>query len=106
VPEGSSPSKKRKAPDVLYQLRTYTLPTADALEKYATARWPKHIPSLRKFGVSTHGLWTDRDADAHRLVALVSSEDGADPTEVTEAFLASPECAATMEGFSQNIIGV
>jgi hypothetical protein len=34
----------------MYQLRTYTLKTAGALERYATVHWPRHIISLRAFG--------------------------------------------------------
>jgi hypothetical protein len=47
----------------MYQLRIYTLRTAEALQDYATTHWPRHIPSLRAFGVTTHGNWTDHDAD-------------------------------------------
>jgi hypothetical protein len=39
----------------MYQLRTYTLKTAAVLERYATVHWPRHISSLRAFGVITHG---------------------------------------------------
>jgi NAD(P)-dependent dehydrogenase (short-subunit alcohol dehydrogenase family) len=49
------------------QLRICTLRTAEALEDYATTRWPSHIRSLHAFGVITHGIWTDHDVDAHRL---------------------------------------
>ena len=91
----------------MYQLRIYTLRTAAALEDYATARWPLHIPSLRAFGVSTHGIWTDHDADAHRLLALISYPEGADPREVTAAYMARPAFAADMDGFdASNIINV
>ena len=83
----------------MFQLRTYTLRTAEALHDYATVHWPRHIPSLRSFGVTTHGIWTDHDAGAHRLVALISYPDGAEPGEVTSAYMASPEFAADMQGF-------
>jgi hypothetical protein len=83
----------------MYQLRTYTLKTVDALEHYATVHWPRHITSLRAFGVTTHGIWTEHDADAHRLVALISYPTGADPTDITTAYMASPEFAADMDGF-------
>ncbi|MFJ9371317.1 NIPSNAP family protein [Nocardia sp. NPDC101769] len=83
----------------MYQLRIYTLRTAEALEQYATVHWPRHIPSLRDFGVTTHGIWTQHDADAHRLLALISYPEGADPTEVATAYMASPGFAADMEGF-------
>jgi NIPSNAP len=83
----------------VYQLRTYTLRTAEALQDYATVHWPRHIPSLRAFGVATHGIWTNHDGDAHRLVALIAYADGAEPGEVTTAYMASPEFAADMQGF-------
>ncbi|PRY41545.1 NIPSNAP family protein [Umezawaea tangerina] len=91
----------------MYQLRTYTLRTAEALHDYATVHWARHIPSLRTFGVTTHGIWTDHNADAHRLIALIAYPDGADPGEVTAAYMASPEFAADMRGFDiGDIIGV
>jgi hypothetical protein len=91
----------------MYQFRTYTLRTAEALEDYATAHWPRHIDSLRAFGVTTHGIWTDHDTDAHRLVALISYRDGADPAAVTSAYMASPGFKADMEGFDvSNITNV
>ena len=91
----------------MYQLRIYTLRTAEALEDYATTHWPRHIPSLRAFGVTTHGIWTDHDADAHRLLALISYPEGADPAEVTAAYMAGPEFTADMQGFdASNITNV
>lgn len=89
---------------MMYQLRTYTLRTAEALEDYATAHWPRHIPSLRAFGVTTHGIWTYHDTDAHRLVALISYPEGTDPAAVTAAYMASPEFSADMDGFDVNNI--
>jgi hypothetical protein len=83
----------------MYQLRIYTLRTVEALEQYATVHWPRHIPSLRSFCVTTHGIWTQHATDAHRLLALISYPDGADPTEVTTAYMASPGFAADMDGF-------
>jgi hypothetical protein len=91
----------------MYQLRIYTLRTADALERYATVHWPRHIPSLRAFGVTTHGIWTQANGDAHRLVALVSYPHGLDPVVVTSAYMASPGFAADMDGFDVgNIVSV
>ena len=83
----------------MYQLRIYTLRTRDTLERYATVHWPRHIPSLDAFGVTTHGIWTQHDNDAHRLLALISYPEGANPTEVTTAYMASPGFAADMDGF-------
>jgi NIPSNAP len=91
----------------MYQLRIYTLRTSEALEDYATAHWPRHIHSLRAFGVTTHGIWTNHNADAHRLIALISYPEAADPAAVTAAYMASPEFKADMEGFDiSNITNV
>jgi hypothetical protein len=91
----------------VYQLRIYTLRTAEALHDYATVHWPRHIPSLRAFGVTTHGIWTDHATKAHRLIALISYPDDADPGEVTTAYMDSPEFAADMHGFdTSNILNV
>lgn len=91
----------------MYQLRIYTLRTAEALADYATTHWPRHIPSLRTFKVTTHGIWTDHHAGAHRLVALISYPEGADPAAVTAAYMASPGFRADMEGFDvSNITNV
>ncbi|MDG4828280.1 NIPSNAP family protein [Solwaraspora sp. WMMD1047] len=90
----------------MYQTRIYTLRTTEALERYATVYWSRHIASMPQFGVTVRGLWTAHDRDAHRLVALLSFREGVDPAEFTAAFVASPEFAADMQGFDLNdIIG-
>jgi NIPSNAP len=85
----------------MFQLRIYTLRTARALEQYSTVHWTRHIASLEAFGVTTHGIWTERSGDANRLVALVSFADDANPTAVTNEYMASPEFNADMEGFDR-----
>jgi hypothetical protein len=90
----------------VYQTRIYTLRTTEALERYATVHWPRHIASMPQFGVTVRGFWTDHDPGAHRLIALLSFREGVDPAEFTTAFVASPEFAADMQGFDLNdIIG-
>ena len=88
----------------MFQLRIYTLRSARALERYANVHWARHVPSLARFGVTTHGIWTQRGDDDHRLVALISYPDGADPAELTGDFMASAEFAADMDGFDPNDI--
>jgi len=91
----------------MFQLRIYTLRSAEALERYATIHWARHVPSLAAFGVTTHGIWTQRGDDDHRLIALISYPDGADPAALTRDFMTSPEFAADMEGFDpQDIVAV
>ena len=91
----------------MFQLRIYTLRSAEALERYATVHWARHVPSLAAFGVTTHGIWTQRDEGDHRLVALISYPAGADPTALTRDFMASPEFASDMAGFDpEDIVAV
>ena len=91
----------------MFQLRIYTLRSAEALTDYAAIHWARHVPTFVAFGITTHGIWTERDGDAHRLVALLSFPDSADPTTLAGELMASPEFAADMEGFDpQNIVAV
>jgi NIPSNAP len=91
----------------MFQLRIYTLRSAEALDQYAAIHWARHIPTFQRFRVTTHGIWTEHGGNANRLVALVSFPDGADPTELAREVMASPEFAADMEGFDlQDIVAV
>jgi NIPSNAP len=91
----------------MFQLRIYTLRSARALERYATVHWARHVPSLATFGVTTHGIWTQRGDDDHRLVALLSYPDSGDLEALTRDFMASPEFAADMDGFDpEDIVAV
>jgi NIPSNAP len=83
----------------MFQLRIYTLRSADALQRYATVHWARHVATFPAFGVTTHGIWTQRDDDANRLLALISYEPGTDPAQVTNDCMASPEFVADMRGF-------
>ncbi|WP_151526366.1 NIPSNAP family protein [Serinicoccus kebangsaanensis] len=91
----------------MYQLKTYTLSTAEALHQYATVHWPRHIASMPKFGATVHGFWTQHADGQHRLIALLSFEEGVRPDAFLDAYVASPELAADMEGFDVDaILGV
>jgi NIPSNAP len=93
--------------DIMFQLRIYTLRSAQALERYATVHWARHVPSMATFGVTTHGIWTQRGDDEHRLVALISYPNGADVEALTRDFMTSPEFASDMDGFDpQDIVAV
>ena len=81
------------------QLRIYTLRSADALHRYATIHWSRHVSTFTAFGVTTLGVWTERRDGVHRLVALVDYMPGADPDDVTRRIMASPEFAADMADF-------
>ncbi|MBO0866249.1 MAG: NIPSNAP family protein [Mycobacterium sp.] len=90
----------------MFQLRIYTLRSLDALERYASVCWARHVSSLDTFGVTTHGTWTER-AEANRLFALISYPDGSDPAKLADEYLASPAFEADMKGFdSREIVDV
>jgi NIPSNAP len=91
----------------MFQLRIYTLRSAEALTRYATTHWARHVPTFAGFGITTHGVWTERGGDANRLIALISFPNDADPTTLADEVMASPEFAADMEGFDRrNIVAV
>lgn len=83
----------------MFQLRAYTLRSPEALRRYATVHWARHLATFETFGVATHGVWTERGGDANRLVALIGYPPGADPDQLTRRIMASPEFAADMAGF-------
>lgn len=80
-----------------YELRTYTLASAQAAELYK-AIWIKHIESLKAFGVTTHGVFTIPDAP-NKIVALVAYPEGVDPAEATRRYMGSDLFKADMAGF-------
>ena len=88
----------------MLQLRIYTLRSADALQRYATVHWARHVATFTTFGVTTHGVWTERRDGLNRLVALIGYPPGAEPDEVTQTIMASPEFAADMAGFDRDDI--
>jgi NIPSNAP len=83
----------------MFQLRIYTLRSPDALQQYASVHWARHLGTFTTFGVTTHGLWTERGADGNRLVALIGYPPGADTDRLTQQIMASPDFAADMAGF-------
>ncbi|MDT5077793.1 MAG: hypothetical protein QOJ80_2430 [Mycobacterium sp.] len=88
----------------MFQLRIYTLRSPEALQQYATVHWARHLATFTTFGVTTHGVWTERSGGANRLVALIRYPPGADPEQLTRQVMTSPEFAADMAGFDVNEI--
>ena len=88
----------------MFQLRIYTLRSPEALQQYATVHWARHLATFKTFGVTTHGVWTERSGGANRLVALIRYPPGADPEQLTRHAMTSPEFAADMAGFNANEI--
>jgi hypothetical protein len=91
----------------MFQLRIYTLRSPDALQRYATIHWARHLPTFATFGVTTDGVWTERSDGTNRLVALIRYPPGADPEELTRLIMTSREFAADMAGFdTEDIVDV
>ena len=88
----------------MFQLRIYSLRSPEALEQYATVHWARHLQTFTAFGVTTVGVWTARTDSAYRLVALIDYPPDADPEELTQHIMTSPEFAADMAGFDVNDI--
>jgi NIPSNAP len=88
----------------VFQLRIYTLRSPEALKQYATVHWARHLTTFKAFGVTTHGVWTERSDAANRLVALIHYPPDADPEELTRRCMTSPQFAADMAGFDANEI--
>jgi hypothetical protein len=83
----------------MFQLRTYTLRSPDALQRYAAVHWGRHLTTFATFGVTTHGVWTERGGGVNRLVALIRYPRDEDPEQLTRQIMDSPEFAADMAGF-------
>jgi hypothetical protein len=83
----------------MFQLRIYTLRSPEALQRYATVHWARHLTTFTSFGITTHGVWTEQGDSGYRLVALIGYPSGTDPDRLTRHIMASPEFAADMAGF-------
>jgi len=88
----------------MFQLRMYTLRSSEALQRYATVHWARHLATFTTFGVTTHGVWTERSGGANRLIALIRYPQGVDPEQLTRDVMISSEFAADMAGFDPNEI--
>jgi|SRR5262245_47368402 hypothetical protein len=88
----------------MFQLRIYTLRSLEGLQQYATVHWARHLATFNTFGVTTHGVWTERSGGANRLIALICYPAGADPDQLTRHVMTSPQFAADMAGFNANEI--
>ena len=83
----------------MFQLRIYTLRSPEALQQYTTVHWARHLKTFMTFGVTTHGVWTERSEGINRLVALIDYPPQSDPERLTQDIMDSPEFAADMDGF-------
>jgi hypothetical protein len=88
----------------MMELRAYTLAGAEALKRYTTEFWPRHIRSLGKYGITVRGVWVDAGAAGHRVIALVEYPQHADPSAIAEKYRASRDFAADHADFDASLI--
>ncbi|MGB3351908.1 MAG: NIPSNAP domain-containing protein [Mycobacterium sp.] len=101
--EGVREVRQEGLPTVM-ELHTYTLVSADALHRYTTSFWPRHIQSLRRHGITVHGVWIDAGTDVHRVLALVGYPPGSDPVRLAESYRASVEFVEDHANFELSLI--
>ena len=82
-----------------FELRVYTLRTAQALAFYVGRVHPRHLHNFHLFGVRSHGVWTVKDDVTHRAFVLLSYAEDADPKEVAQRYIQSPEATQDARGF-------
>lgn len=85
------------------ELRTYTLADADALESYVAEFWPRHIRTLRRYGITVHGVWTEPSAHEFRVMALVGYSGG-DPSIPAESYRSSDDFVEDHRQFDSALI--
>jgi hypothetical protein len=86
------------------ELRTYTLANAEALHQYAQVFWPRHIDTLRGYGIIVHGVWTDVAFDGFRVVALVGYRPGDDPAQLAASYASSTDFVTDHADFDVALI--
>jgi hypothetical protein len=90
----------------MFELRTYSLADRSTAETYATVHWARHLVTLPRFGITTHGVWLPADGSP-RVLALVSYAPGEDPRAVGARYMASGDFRDDMAGFDMaGIVGV
>ena len=85
------------------ELRTYTLTDAAALASYVADFWPRHIRTLRKYGITVRGVWTDPESSEPRVIALVDYAGG-DPRRLAESYRASDDFVEDHRHFDTSLI--
>ena len=85
----------------LYQLRTYTLKSAEAARAYAPY-WPaRHKASLEAYGVKMSGVFLTRSAP-HKVIAVVQFPPGKDPQTTMKEYTGSEQFKKDLEGFDKS----
>ncbi|WEV44010.1 hypothetical protein OZX56_01905 [Lactobacillus sp. ESL0684] len=90
----------------MYQLRIYTINNLENAKIYLDVHWTRHIPSLKKYGITTCNVFrTDHQADEEQQVlALVKCDADQDLNELNQKYMASPEFKVDMQGFDMSAI--
>lgn len=73
----------------MMELRTYTLADENALQRYVSGFWPSHIQTLRTYGITVHGVWTEASSNGWHVVALIGYPPDSDPLQLAESYYTS-----------------
>lgn len=77
----------------MMELRTYTLADEDALQRYVSGFWPRHIQTLGRYGITVHGVWTEASPHGRHVVALIGYPPDSDPLHLAESYRTSVDFA-------------
>lgn len=83
-----------------YEIRTYTLKSAEIAKEYST-HWEPHISSLAKFNITTHAVFRSL-TNPKQVIALLQYRDGDDPKAIAGQYMQSQEFKKDMEGFDMS----
>jgi hypothetical protein len=86
------------------ELRTYTLASPHALNEYTSHFWPRHIESLRKHGITVHGVWTESGSNRQRVIALIGYPPASDPVLLAQKYIDSDDFTADHADFDVSSI--
>jgi hypothetical protein len=73
----------------MMELRTYTLADENALRRYVSGFWPRHIQTLRTYGITVHGVWTEASSIGRHVFALIGYPHDSDPLQLAENYRTS-----------------
>jgi hypothetical protein len=88
----------------MIELKTYTLVNADAVAKYTTDFWPRHIRSLHEYGITIHGLWTEASTDSNRVIALIEHPQDENSSQAANRYRASQDFVDDHADFDVRLI--
>jgi hypothetical protein len=66
--------------------------------------WPRHLRSLRRHGITVHGVWIDTGAGDHRVIALIGYPPDSNPASLAEIYRATPDFVEDHAAFDVSLV--